>query len=362
MSGIFRLSQWRQDFRPGNSFPNIHAQIWVRIIGLSQEYWHPQRLLEIGRGVGTPFQLDKANKEQAFGYFARILVDVDLSEDLPSSLMVEREGHEFPVELIFESLCSHRGALGHNASTCHSLKKSSAVFEQVTKPESQGQQKSIAGQYRQLYRPEMGMPPQSVVATDSPEKLANNEAMIEDSNGIGHRVATEEVSPVHEPIIAHSIDRVMGQPILSAMEDPTYVKERVNYVTSEAPTYVSNSLTSSIPGIDLMVEVPPHERQSRSDDHNASLPYLPSFTPVASPSLGVSSSRPLLPPTAQRDFNLVQSWMSGTEFNNEFNLEQLGDNKILSRSHRKCLRKKIREQLLRNPNPSIDGVPSHTSQ
>lgn len=97
-------------------------QLWVRILGLSQEYWHHQHLFEIAGGIGTPLQLDRATKERAFGYFARVLVDVNLSDILPSSLMVERDGHEFPVQLVYENLCMHYGKVGHDATTCKLLK------------------------------------------------------------------------------------------------------------------------------------------------------------------------------------------------------------------------------------------------
>ncbi|XP_024177848.1 uncharacterized protein LOC112183741 [Rosa chinensis] len=86
-SGIFRLSQWKPDFRPGDVLPQTHAQIWVRISGLSQEYWHQQHILEIARGVGTPLQLDAATKKQRYGYYARVLVDVDMLGALPTSIM-----------------------------------------------------------------------------------------------------------------------------------------------------------------------------------------------------------------------------------------------------------------------------------
>jgi hypothetical protein len=89
-SGLFRLSQWQPDFNPGDTLPQTHSQLWVRFYGLSQDYWHPQHIMEIARGVGTSLQLDRATKERQFGYFARVLVDVDLAGNLPSCLMVER--------------------------------------------------------------------------------------------------------------------------------------------------------------------------------------------------------------------------------------------------------------------------------
>ena len=77
--------------------------------------------MEIARGVGTPLQLDRATKEREFGYFARILVDVDIASDLPNTLMVERESHCFPVEVMYENLCSNCGVVGHNSDRCRQL-------------------------------------------------------------------------------------------------------------------------------------------------------------------------------------------------------------------------------------------------
>ena len=72
--------------------------------------------MEIARGVGTPLQLDRATKERQFGYYARILVDINLASDLPSSLMVEHENFCFPVDICYEKLpdkCSNCGFIGH---------------------------------------------------------------------------------------------------------------------------------------------------------------------------------------------------------------------------------------------------------
>ncbi|CAN6540752.1 unnamed protein product [Malus baccata var. baccata] len=117
-TGLFRLSKWTPDFKPGDVLPQTHAQ----------EYWHPRHLMEIARGVGTPLQLDSATRERQYGYYACILVDVNLADDLPISLMVERESHGFPVEVVYENLppkCSHCGLIGHLANSCRQLKQMS---------------------------------------------------------------------------------------------------------------------------------------------------------------------------------------------------------------------------------------------
>ncbi|CAN6562179.1 unnamed protein product [Malus baccata var. baccata] len=97
-TGLFRLSKWTPDFQPGDIFPQTHAQVLIKIFGLSQEYWHSKHLMEIERGVNAPLHLDIGTREMQYGYYARILVDVNLADDLPTSLMVERESHGFPVE------------------------------------------------------------------------------------------------------------------------------------------------------------------------------------------------------------------------------------------------------------------------
>lgn len=85
---------------------------------LPQEYWREQTLLEIASGVGTPLLIDDATKTRLFGMYARVLVDVDMSGKLCDSVLVEREGYAFPVEIQYERqplFCSHCKTLGHIA-------------------------------------------------------------------------------------------------------------------------------------------------------------------------------------------------------------------------------------------------------
>lgn len=74
--------------------------------------------MEIACGVGTPLQLDRATRDGLFGHYARVLVEVD-SSDIPTSILVEREGYSFLIGIHFENLppqCDTCGLLGHQPS------------------------------------------------------------------------------------------------------------------------------------------------------------------------------------------------------------------------------------------------------
>jgi hypothetical protein len=83
--------------------PQTTAQVWVRIFGLSQEYWRPKILFSIASSLGIPICIDSfTNKpmlERTFGHFARVLVDVNLAQELRYRILVERKGVAFFVDV-----------------------------------------------------------------------------------------------------------------------------------------------------------------------------------------------------------------------------------------------------------------------
>ncbi|XP_062011476.1 uncharacterized protein LOC133728083 [Rosa rugosa] len=94
VSGIFCLSEWKPNFKPSDVMPQTHAQVTPHRHRSSPPYGDSS-------SVGTPLQLDRTAKESHFGYYSRVLVDVDLAIDLPTSVMVENESFCFPVEIRF---------------------------------------------------------------------------------------------------------------------------------------------------------------------------------------------------------------------------------------------------------------------
>jgi hypothetical protein len=123
--GLLRLSAWTNDFKP-EELKITHAQVWVRVYGLPQEYWMPTTLFAIASGLGTPLSLDTATKQRTFGHFARILVDINLAEKLHYRILVEREGYAFFADVDYENLphfCEHCCCVGHSLTQCRKINK-----------------------------------------------------------------------------------------------------------------------------------------------------------------------------------------------------------------------------------------------
>jgi len=91
VSKVFHLDKC---FCP-RSQKHTSAQVWVRIFGLAQEYWHPKILIAIASGLGTPIITDpivsKSMFDRTFGQYARVLVDIDMSQTLNYQILVERK-------------------------------------------------------------------------------------------------------------------------------------------------------------------------------------------------------------------------------------------------------------------------------
>lgn len=118
--GFLRLSPWTPDFNP-NVQRQTHAQCWVRISGLPQEYWSPKIFFAIAAGVGTPITLDEATSKRTFRHFGRVLVDLDLNVDRRYRILVEREDFAFFVDLSYENLplfCYNCQVRGHSDDNC----------------------------------------------------------------------------------------------------------------------------------------------------------------------------------------------------------------------------------------------------
>lgn len=118
--GFICMSSWTPDFKPSVQ-RQTHAQCWVRISNLPQEYWCSRIFFSIAAGIGVPISIDEATSKRNFGHYGRVLVDLDLNGVLEDKIMVEREGYAFFVYLQYENLpafCKNCLSIGHVVANC----------------------------------------------------------------------------------------------------------------------------------------------------------------------------------------------------------------------------------------------------
>ncbi|GAU32780.1 hypothetical protein TSUD_152280 [Trifolium subterraneum] len=125
--GTLKLFAWTTDFNPRTQQNNT-AQVWVRFYGLAQEYWSTNILFAIASSIGTPICTDAVTAkpifERTFGQFARVLVDMDLSQAIRNKVLVERKGFAFFVDLEYENLpdfCTNCNVIGHCVNNCKKI-------------------------------------------------------------------------------------------------------------------------------------------------------------------------------------------------------------------------------------------------
>jgi len=203
--GILKLFPWTRDFSPSLQ-NNTSVQVWMRIYGLSQEYWRKKIIFAIASSVGTPICVDSVTSkpaiERTFGHHARVLVDLDVSNDLKYEVLVERKGFAFFVEFEYENLpevCSFCKMIGHNASVCRKANKRVEAHKDKTHvPEAEGKQQHIDhAQKKQWIQKEN-------VAVDLEKENSNRfAALLNDSNNgpEDNNEPTENTSPAPVPEI-----------------------------------------------------------------------------------------------------------------------------------------------------------------
>lgn len=127
--GLLKFFPWTKDFS-STLQTNTYAQVWLKIHGLSQEYWRKKIIFAIASSVGTPICVDSVTSkpaiERTFGHFARVLIDIDLSKELRYEVLVERKGYAFFVEFEYENLpdfCGYCQAVGHHVNVCRKANK-----------------------------------------------------------------------------------------------------------------------------------------------------------------------------------------------------------------------------------------------
>lgn len=220
--GILRLSSWTPDFNPYNQ-KQSSAQCWVRIFGLPQEYWRPKIIFAIAGGLGIPISLDEATSKKTFGHFARVLVDIDLKAKLHSHVIVEREEHDFVVNIEYEKLpafCTFCQNIGHSIANCKRMNGSNAGIHSERPPVRNS---------RKIYVPK-NTDQNTIVINSQHQTLVNNGvAATLDPEGVPNLVALANNA---DSVSAEFLDH---QPAAQGIVNPVATANNVESVSADFP-------------------------------------------------------------------------------------------------------------------------------
>ncbi|XP_026410368.1 uncharacterized protein LOC113305562 [Papaver somniferum] len=122
---ILRVGNWSPNFRP-ESQRTSKAMVWVQFPGLSLEYWDEATLFTISRAIGTPIKVDDASLQYQSGYYAKVLIEIDLSKTIPNKLWIITKFGAFSQRVILIKLpkfCTKCKIVGHLTSECRATQQ-----------------------------------------------------------------------------------------------------------------------------------------------------------------------------------------------------------------------------------------------
>uniref|UniRef100_A0A803PJR8 DUF4283 domain-containing protein n=1 Tax=Cannabis sativa TaxID=3483 RepID=A0A803PJR8_CANSA len=139
-----------------DSAPMINlVPMWIRLNGLGLQYWGKKNLSALVSTIGKPIMIDKLTQERSMVKFARILVDMVISDEPPKMISFINERKQLVEHLVeykwLPSKLLACGNLGHTVANCNKekpkvwKKKQSGdnKFNQEDKKEMQNQETKI---------------------------------------------------------------------------------------------------------------------------------------------------------------------------------------------------------------------------
>lgn len=91
--------------------------IWVRVMELDLKYWGQNTLIKIDSLLGKPIKTDRAVAIRELLHYARILIEVDIEDELTDTISFENEWggiQHYLVQYEWKPLkCSNRQIYGH---------------------------------------------------------------------------------------------------------------------------------------------------------------------------------------------------------------------------------------------------------
>ncbi|EOA28675.1 hypothetical protein CARUB_v10024899mg, partial [Capsella rubella] len=126
------VQQWSPNFDPLKD-DIVTTPVWVRLMNIPVWYYHKSILMAIAEGVGTPLRVDLTTLSLERARFARVCVEVNLSEPLKGTLLINGEWFFVAYEGLTR-ICSSCGLYGHLVHACPKVALEKVVVEQAIAP------------------------------------------------------------------------------------------------------------------------------------------------------------------------------------------------------------------------------------
>ncbi|CAN1815404.1 Putative ribonuclease H protein At1g65750 [Linum perenne] len=130
------VQQWDPSFRVSTKLPSKMV-VWVRFPHLPIQLYHTQILTSLGNLIGKTIRMDFNTQSAVRGKFARIAIEIDLSEPLATRIELDGAWQRVEYENLPE-LCFACGKVGHQKEACPKLSPADAASVSLAIVLSQG--------------------------------------------------------------------------------------------------------------------------------------------------------------------------------------------------------------------------------
>ncbi|KAL1531388.1 peroxidase [Salvia divinorum] len=117
-----RVFKWTPDFDPFFEIPIV--ALWCNILALPVHLFEESALIAIGNLLGHAVQVDRATISRSRVSFARICVEVDISQHIPEEISLDIAGKRVTLKVKWDKIplyCGECRHVGHNADNCYAF-------------------------------------------------------------------------------------------------------------------------------------------------------------------------------------------------------------------------------------------------
>ncbi|XP_026459324.1 uncharacterized protein LOC113359984 [Papaver somniferum] len=119
---VLKLREWETNFNPAAQKITTDF-VWINFPGLGMEYWKEKIIMDLGERFGRAIKVDETTLKKEVGYYASVLVEVDLSRYIPNQIEVKSKYGSFTQEVQIPHIpkfCNHCKVVGHWVAECRS--------------------------------------------------------------------------------------------------------------------------------------------------------------------------------------------------------------------------------------------------